>query len=165
VPGAEIASTRLASASSVGLSAARLEAIPIRTGPGSSQGFVRSEAPLPGEQLTGNRSREVLFRGVFVCGAPLALCQRAASKHHTARTVRAHREHLTLHAWNYYRVVMAQPRTATAIRLPDKMHEELKKAAEDRGLSVNFLVVVAVEEMLSRLAPAEEFRGSLLRAG
>jgi len=54
-------------------------------------------------------------------------------------------------------------RTATAIRFPDAMHEELKRAAEERGLSINYLVVVAVEELLGRLAPAEEFRGGLMR--
>jgi predicted HicB family RNase H-like nuclease len=57
-----------------------------------------------------------------------------------------------------------KPRTTTAVRLPEEVHEQLRKAAEERGLSINFLVALAVEDMLGRLAPPEEFRGSLLRA-
>jgi predicted HicB family RNase H-like nuclease len=49
-------------------------------------------------------------------------------------------------------------RTTTAIRFPDGMHEQLKQAAADRGLSVNFMVVKAVEEFLERLIPADELR-------
>lgn len=49
-------------------------------------------------------------------------------------------------------------RTTTAIRFPDELHEQLKTAAEDRDLSINFLVVKAVEEFLERLIPADEFR-------
>jgi predicted transcriptional regulator len=52
----------------------------------------------------------------------------------------------------------SKSRTTTAIRLPDELHEQLKKAAEDRDLSINFLVVKAVEEFVERLLPAEEFR-------
>jgi predicted HicB family RNase H-like nuclease len=54
-------------------------------------------------------------------------------------------------------------KTATAIRFPDAMHEELKRAAIERDVSVNYLVVRAVEELLSRLTPAEEFRGALMQ--
>lgn len=46
----------------------------------------------------------------------------------------------------------------TAIRFPEPLHERLKKAAEERDLSINFLVVKAVEEFLERLVPADEFR-------
>ena len=48
-------------------------------------------------------------------------------------------------------------RTATAIRFPDAIHDELVQAAEDRDLSVNYLVVKAVEEFLPKLIPAQEF--------
>jgi predicted HicB family RNase H-like nuclease len=57
----------------------------------------------------------------------------------------------------------AKPRTTTAIRFPEEVHEELRKAAEDFDLSINFLVVKAVEDFLSRLVPPEEFR--LTRVG
>jgi predicted transcriptional regulator len=52
----------------------------------------------------------------------------------------------------------AKKRTTTAIRFPDELHERLKDAAEERDLSINFLVVKAVEEFLERLLPANEFR-------
>ena len=48
-------------------------------------------------------------------------------------------------------------RTATAIRFPQQLHDDLVKAAEERGLSVNFLVTEAVKEFLPRLTPVEEF--------
>lgn len=53
---------------------------------------------------------------------------------------------------------MASPRTSTAIRFPAELHEELVKAAEERGLSVNRIVVEAVKEFLPRLIPVEEWR-------
>ena len=66
---------------------------------------------------------------------------------------------LTSHGCNYYNVVMApKTRTTTAIRFPDEVLERLKKAAEERDVSVNFLVVKSVEESLDRLVPAEEWR-------
>jgi predicted transcriptional regulator len=49
-------------------------------------------------------------------------------------------------------------RTTTAIRLPPELLDQLREAAEDRDLSMNFLVVRAVEDFLSRLIPADEFR-------
>jgi predicted HicB family RNase H-like nuclease len=49
-------------------------------------------------------------------------------------------------------------RTVTAIRLPIPLHERLRDAADDRDLSVNFLVVKALEEFLDRLIPADELR-------
>jgi predicted HicB family RNase H-like nuclease len=48
-------------------------------------------------------------------------------------------------------------RTSTAIRFPEGLHQELVKAAEERDLSVNFLVVAAVRDFLPRLIPADEF--------
>ena len=50
-----------------------------------------------------------------------------------------------------------KPRTATAIRFPEELHDQLVQAAADRDLSVNYLVVRAVEDYLPRLIPAEEF--------
>lgn len=53
---------------------------------------------------------------------------------------------------------MAQARTTTAIRFPPELHDELSKAAEDRGLSINRIVVEAVRDFLPRLIPAEEWK-------
>jgi predicted DNA-binding protein len=50
------------------------------------------------------------------------------------------------------------PRTTTAIRFPDELHDRLKQAADERGLSINYVVTKAVEEFLDRLIPIEEFR-------
>jgi predicted transcriptional regulator len=49
-------------------------------------------------------------------------------------------------------------RTTTAIRFPHELVEQLRTAADDRDLSVNYLVVRAVEDFLRRLIPADEFR-------
>lgn len=49
-----------------------------------------------------------------------------------------------------------KPRTATAIRFPEELHDELARAAEERDLSINYLVVKAVEDYLPRLIPADE---------
>jgi len=38
------------------------------------------------------------------------------------------------------------------------MHERLRAAADERGLSINFLVIKATEEFLERLIPADELR-------
>jgi predicted DNA-binding ribbon-helix-helix protein len=51
-----------------------------------------------------------------------------------------------------------KPRTVTAVRLPPPLYESLKAAAEDRDLSVNYLMTKAVEEFLERLIPADELR-------
>lgn len=47
-------------------------------------------------------------------------------------------------------------RVTTAVRLPPATHEELRVAAEERDLSVNYLVVKAVQDYLERLIPADE---------
>lgn len=47
-------------------------------------------------------------------------------------------------------------RTATAVRFPDDVHDQLVRAAEERDLSVNYLVVKAVQDFLPRLIPADE---------
>lgn len=47
-------------------------------------------------------------------------------------------------------------RTATAIRFPEEIHDQLVRAAEERDLSVNYLVVKAVQDFLPRLIPADE---------
>lgn len=49
-------------------------------------------------------------------------------------------------------------RTSTAIRLPADLHERLVAAAEEREVSMNFLITQAVREFLDRLLPVEEIR-------
>lgn len=49
-------------------------------------------------------------------------------------------------------------RTATAIRFPEDLHDRLRTAAGERDLSINYLVVKAVEDFLGRLIPADELR-------
>ena len=51
-----------------------------------------------------------------------------------------------------------KPRTTTAIRFPDELHERLRVAAEERDLSINWIVVKAVEDFMDRLIPADELR-------
>ncbi len=52
----------------------------------------------------------------------------------------------------------AKKRTTTAIRFPDDLHERLKDAADERDLSINYLVVKAVEEFVENLIPVGELR-------
>lgn len=47
------------------------------------------------------------------------------------------------------------------IRLTPDLHDRLRDAAEDRDLSVNWLVTRAIEDFLDRLIPAEDL--SLVR--
>lgn len=47
-------------------------------------------------------------------------------------------------------------RTSTSVRFPAELHAELTKAAEDRDVSVNWLVNRAVHDFLARLIPADE---------
>lgn len=49
-------------------------------------------------------------------------------------------------------------RTVTAVRFPEEMYARLRQAAEERDLSMNYLVVKAMEEFLERLIPADELR-------
>lgn len=48
--------------------------------------------------------------------------------------------------------------SATAIRFPVELHDQLRVAADDRHLSINYLVVKAVEDFLTRLIPADELK-------
>lgn len=47
-------------------------------------------------------------------------------------------------------------RTSTGIRFPEDLHKRLVEAAEERDLSINWLVCRAVEEFLDRLIPVDE---------
>lgn len=44
---------------------------------------------------------------------------------------------------------------STAIRLPANLHAELQRQAEERDVSVNYLVTRAVDHYLRQLAPAD----------
>lgn len=44
-----------------------------------------------------------------------------------------------------------EPRVTTALRLSPRMRDELRRAADDEGVSVNQLVVRAMSEYLRRL--------------
>jgi HicB family len=58
------------------------------------------------------------------------------------------------------------PRIATAIRLSADLHARLKQAAEDRDVSVNWLITRAVTDLLDRLPPVEDCLGvSPVRVG
>lgn len=56
-----------------------------------------------------------------------------------------------------------RPTSATAIRFEPKLHADLTKAAEERGLSLNFLVNEAVRLLLPRLADPDEYRAALIK--
>lgn len=49
-------------------------------------------------------------------------------------------------------------RVNTGMRLPRPLHERLVAAAEERSVSVNWLVERAVADFLDRLIPADELR-------
>lgn len=49
-------------------------------------------------------------------------------------------------------------RKNTSVRFPTDLHERLTAAAKERELSVNFIVVRAVEDFLDRLIPVEEIK-------
>lgn len=49
-------------------------------------------------------------------------------------------------------------RVHTAFRLPEDLHARLQAEAEDRDLSMNYLVTKAIEEFLADLIPTREFR-------
>ena len=49
-------------------------------------------------------------------------------------------------------------RVTTAVRVPEKLHGRLTEAAAEREISVNYLVVRAVEDYLDRLIPADQLK-------
>lgn len=44
-------------------------------------------------------------------------------------------------------------RVATAVRIPANLHEALQREAENRDISVNYLIIRGIEMVLSRLTP------------
>lgn len=52
-------------------------------------------------------------------------------------------------------------RVSTAVRLPAELHAELQRQAEERDVSVNFLVTRAVAHYLRALGPADPLANSI----
>jgi predicted transcriptional regulator len=50
----------------------------------------------------------------------------------------------------------AEPRVATAVRLPESVHRRLHEAAADRDVSANLLVTRAITDYLDRLPPVDD---------
>jgi hypothetical protein len=65
---------------------------------------------------------------------------------------------------------MPRPRTyderriATAVRLPESVHQRLHEAANDRNISANLLVTRAVTEFLDQLPTADDALGGRARS-
>ena len=49
-------------------------------------------------------------------------------------------------------------RSATAIRFPEELHEQLREKADEYEFSINYLVVKAVEDFLPRMIPAKDLK-------
>lgn len=52
----------------------------------------------------------------------------------------------------------AEPTVATSLRLSESVRDRLSAAAQERGVSMNFLVARAVEEFVDRLIPVDEMQ-------
>lgn len=55
----------------------------------------------------------------------------------------------------------SRARISTAIRLPVDLHAELQRRAEERDVSVNYLVTRAVHHYLRQLPPADPLTDAL----
>ena len=51
-----------------------------------------------------------------------------------------------------------KPRSATAVRFDPETYEQLRVAADERGVSMNWLVNRAVQDFLPRLVPAHDLK-------
>jgi predicted DNA-binding protein len=54
--------------------------------------------------------------------------------------------------------VYDQPRVATAVRLPKQLHERIQREADERQVSVNYIVERAIERYLERMVPVAELQ-------
>lgn len=54
--------------------------------------------------------------------------------------------------------VYDEPRVATAVRLPKELHERVQRAAEERQVSANYIVVRAIERYLDCMIPVDELQ-------
>lgn len=76
-----------------------------------------------------------------------------------ARISRASSARVDIRVLGLYGVAMEKKRRrTTGIRIPEDLHERLKEAAAERDLSINYMVVKAVEEFLDNLIPAGELK-------
>jgi predicted HicB family RNase H-like nuclease len=51
-----------------------------------------------------------------------------------------------------------EARTATAIRFPQELHDQLRAAAEAYGVPLNYLIVKVMREFLEDMVPPNELR-------
>jgi len=58
---------------------------------------------------------------------------------------------------------MRPQRTTTAVRFTPDLHTALAKAAEERDVSINWIVNRAVADYLGRLVPVDEFVAALVK--
>lgn len=49
-------------------------------------------------------------------------------------------------------------RTATAVRFPPDLHDRLQQAADERDVSINWIVNRAVVHFLDQLIPVEDWK-------
>jgi hypothetical protein len=61
--------------------------------------------------------------------------------------------------------IYEEPRVATAIRIPASLRDDLRAAAIERDVSVNFLVTKAVVDYMGRLASIGDEQRGRRRAG
>jgi hypothetical protein len=54
-----------------------------------------------------------------------------------------------------------EERVTTAVRLPRSLHEQLRRAADERQVAANLLVQKALEAYLPSLTPIDHLTGSL----
>jgi predicted HicB family RNase H-like nuclease len=52
--------------------------------------------------------------------------------------------------------VYEEKRVPTAVRIPESLHRQLQAAADEREISVNFLIVRAIKKHLEQLPPLDE---------
>lgn len=85
-------------------------------------------------------------------GACLSLRQRARTIHHLSAAT-AYRRHVR-------NTQTSRQRISTAIRLPVDLHAQLQRQAEEREVSVNYLVTRAVVHYLRQLRPPDPLAGT-----
>lgn len=76
------------------------------------------------------------------------------------RAPSATRRHLPSSVSTVPKSKATRSRVSTAIRLPADLHAELQRCAEERDVSVNFLVTRAVHHYLQQLPPADPLQAA-----
>jgi len=122
-----------------------------RIGPAARCRFVAEKTGQP--MTTWNGSRRFSLP-TDSCLKPLLLRLTEGSSRKSRITARAIRHFVTPSHYGHRMgrpKIYAEPRVATAIRLPTSLRDELLAAAAERDVSVNYLVTRAVMEYLSCL--------------